>query len=268
MARRILAGDSVRIKNDAADPATRDTFFDGNPLLAPGSALADCPVRANGLQLYLAGTGCKTALHYDYEGNTNLHWCLAGKKRILYFAADQSDFLYKQASLSGSLANIACLDDAETVRAFPALAAATGSQVTLEAGEALYMPQRSFHHMEYSEPSIAATTAYYRDAASKAAELNGPESIAMQLLANPSGWLSSRTMAYQQFPPCVFMYHLLQRTYYQAYPRVMAFLARKRMHLCRRLLRMHNALWRDYILFGISRGWLFATTGKSRIFEA
>jgi hypothetical protein len=107
----------------------------------PGfESFASLAMRNEQLNMYICGPGHKTTLHYDREGNTNLHFCLAGKKRIVYMDHDQKAALQKRMIISGCVFEPERRADPEYLSQFAQIRAC---DITLVAGEMLYMPQRS-----------------------------------------------------------------------------------------------------------------------------
>jgi len=109
---------------------------------------------------YVGSKGAVVYLHWDPEYNHNLHTVLAGKKRIILYTADQSRHLYQMPG-TGKLSAIGTALAQADFSLFPALRFARGYDVTLVAGEAVYMPAMCWHYMEYLEPSVAQTCAFW-----------------------------------------------------------------------------------------------------------
>ena len=59
---------------------------------------------------------------------------------------------------------------------------AVGCRFDLNAGEMFLMPPRSWHYMEYEEPNISLTLAFYRSERELAEGLLGPENWSWQAM--------------------------------------------------------------------------------------
>lgn len=109
---------------------------------------------------YFGGSGTFTDMHFDREHCSNLHLCFCGKKQILLFTEDQSEYLYKRPFVSDSL-----IDFAQPLEAieqqFPKMNRAEGYSVLLEQGDMLFMPKNCWHYTYYIDASAAATYTFY-----------------------------------------------------------------------------------------------------------
>jgi Cupin-like domain len=101
--------------------------------------------------------GCKgsvTPLHYDPDLPYLLHTVLYGKKRVVLFADEESENLYKHPFSTRSYVDV----DNPDFSKFPRLKYATGYQAILHPGETLFMPSGYWHHMVYEEAGYAVCT--------------------------------------------------------------------------------------------------------------
>jgi Cupin-like domain len=92
--------------------------------------------------------GCKgsvTPLHYDPDLPYLLHTVLYGKKRVVLFADEESENLYKHPFNTRSYVDV----DNPDFSKFPRLKYATGYQAILHPAETLFMPSGYWHHMVY-----------------------------------------------------------------------------------------------------------------------
>lgn len=117
-------------------------------------------VRRGASHYYVGSQGALVYLHWDPEYNHNLHMVLAGRKRVLLYTADQSRCLYQMPSMGKMSAVGSSLGDVDHTL-FPALRSACGYETELSAGDLVYMPSMCWHYMEYLQPSIAQTCAFW-----------------------------------------------------------------------------------------------------------
>jgi len=183
--------------------------------------------------LYVNGRGNKTPIHYDREGNTNLHFCMCGRKRIVYFGNDQRHALGSLAVIRSSCrAEPERFNDPDYMEERPELKRAIGHRFDLNPGEMFLMPPRSWHYMEYEEPNVSLTLAFYRSETGLLEGLLGPENWSWQLYTNESNHFAHghhRTLTCLLFRPA----RLVCCPYLAIYPKVCAFLFH---HRCRRAL--------------------------------
>lgn len=71
----------------------------------------------------------------------------AGKRRVVLFPPDQSNFLYRLPFNVHALVDI----DKPDFETYPALQYAKGCSTILETGDTLFMPSGYWHHIEYTE---------------------------------------------------------------------------------------------------------------------
>jgi len=86
-----------------------------------------------------------TRMHFDIDMGNVFLTQFSGRKRVVLFAPDQSDFLYKLPFNVHSTVDI----DHPDYEQFPALKYAKGSTAILEHGDTLFMPSAYWHHIEY-----------------------------------------------------------------------------------------------------------------------
>jgi hypothetical protein len=101
--------------------------------------------------------GCKgsvTPLHYDPDLPHLLHTVLYGKKRVVLFANEESNNLYKHPFNTRSYVDV----DHPDFSKFPRLQEATGYQAIIHPGETLFMPSGYWHYMVYEEAGYAVCT--------------------------------------------------------------------------------------------------------------
>jgi hypothetical protein len=101
--------------------------------------------------------GCKgsvTPLHYDPDLPHLLHTVLYGKKRVVLFANEESQNLYKHPFNTRSYVDI----DHPDFGKFPRLKQTKGYHGIIHPGETLYMPSGYWHHMVYEEAGYAVCT--------------------------------------------------------------------------------------------------------------
>lgn len=88
-----------------------------------------------------------TRMHQDIDMSNVFLTQFEGKKRVVLFAPDQSDLLYKLPFNVHSTVDI----DHPDYETYPGLKYAKGMTGVLEYGDTLYMPAGYWHHIEYVE---------------------------------------------------------------------------------------------------------------------
>lgn len=94
--------------------------------------------------------GSTTPLHYDIDMGHVLHTVVRGRRRVRLFAPDQSAALYQHPFTVRSYVNL----DQPDAKEFPALSAARGAEVVIEAGQTLFMPAGYWHEFHYLDAGI------------------------------------------------------------------------------------------------------------------
>jgi len=123
-------------------------------------------------------------------------------------------------------------------------------QIVLEAGEMLYMPERSWHYMEYDEPNVSVTVPFYVNDKAKDTGYFGPESIAWQLLTNE--WSAIPTWRWRYYTWVIRIPVTLVATPYLAvYPLAMAYINHSSPALTRACETVHR-IGTDRILYTIN----------------
>ncbi|NCU05627.1 MAG: cupin-like domain-containing protein [Chitinophagaceae bacterium] len=88
-----------------------------------------------------------TRMHMDIDMSNVFLTQFAGKRRVVLFPPDQSDFLYRLPFNVHGLVDI----DKPDFETYPAMQHAKGVTGILEYGDTLYMPSGYWHHIEYAE---------------------------------------------------------------------------------------------------------------------
>ena len=109
---------------------------------------------------FFGGPGSATEIHFDREHCCNLHLCMSGKKQILLFTEDQSDYIYKVPYIGDSLIDFSQPLD-QLQKQYPRLKEAIGYNVILNPGDMLYMPKNCWHYTRYLEAAASATYIFY-----------------------------------------------------------------------------------------------------------
>jgi hypothetical protein len=97
--------------------------------------------------------GSTTPLHYDIDMAHVLHAVIRGRRRVRLFPPEASTALYRHPCTVRSYVDL----DAPDLGRFPALAHATGFEVVLEPGQALYMPPGWWHEFHYLEAGVGVS---------------------------------------------------------------------------------------------------------------
>mmetsp|Transcript_9962 Transcript_9962/g.29900 ORF Transcript_9962/g.29900 Transcript_9962/m.29900 type:complete len:327 (+) Transcript_9962:389-1369(+) len=103
---------------------------------------------------WLGPPGTTSPLHHDPY--TNFYCQIWGRKRVQLFAADYQQHLYCFTNMV--LRNTSQVDvNSVDASAFPLFNQVPWQDVTLEAGEMLYIPRKWFHFMEARSPSFSVS---------------------------------------------------------------------------------------------------------------
>ena len=113
-------------------------------------SLAGCPQFDSATLWAGHGGGC-TPLHVDHV--SNFFTQLAGRKRMLLFPPSQRYHLYPYPvhHPAGNDFSMVDVEDLDLER-FPAVANARGYEVSLEAGDVLFLPARWWHYVRQCDP--------------------------------------------------------------------------------------------------------------------
>lgn len=103
--------------------------------------------------IFFGSRGSNTRIHQDIDMSNVLFVNLQGRRRVLLFAPDQSDFIYRLPFNTFSLVDFSNPDENK----FPALKYARGYEFILEPGDGLFMPSGYWHFMDYIEPSMGVS---------------------------------------------------------------------------------------------------------------
>jgi hypothetical protein len=96
--------------------------------------------------VFFGGINSVTRMHQDIDMSNVLLTQFDGKKRVVLFSPDQSDMLYRLPFNTFGLVDI----DKPDYEKFPALKYIKGYDVTLERGDAVFMPSGYWHHIVYT----------------------------------------------------------------------------------------------------------------------
>lgn len=136
---RILVGKNgefTRLAGDITEPRFLDDFT------------KQCYVT----NLWFGGDKCKTPLHFDDKDNFFIQ--IFGEKRILLFSPTQTEFLYQaHGEEHDHLSRVNVFDPDESE--FPLFAEAEWSEVVVEPGDLLYIPEEWWHAVETLTTSIS-----------------------------------------------------------------------------------------------------------------
>lgn len=88
-----------------------------------------------------------TRMHQDIDMSNVFLTQFSGRKRVVLFAPDQSDLLYRLPFNVHSTVDI----DKPDFETYPGLKYAKGATAILEFGDTLFMPSGYWHHIEYLE---------------------------------------------------------------------------------------------------------------------
>ena len=103
--------------------------------------------------LFFGGSEAHVLMHYDVDLGDFVHFHFEGKKRILLFDQEQSDFLYR---VPLSVHTIEDIDyENPDYEKYPGLQHAKGYEIFMEHGDALYIPGAWWHFNRYLEPGFS-----------------------------------------------------------------------------------------------------------------
>lgn len=97
--------------------------------------------------------GCKgatTPLHYDIDMGHVLHTVIRGRRRVRLFPQSDARALYQHPFTVRSYVDL----DSPDLTQCPAMADARGWEVTIEAGQTLFMPAGYWHEFHYLEAGV------------------------------------------------------------------------------------------------------------------
>jgi len=97
--------------------------------------------------MFFGPKGSITRMHQDIDMSNVFLTQFEGRKRVVLFAPDQSDLLYKLPFNVHSTVDI----DHPDLDAYPGLRYVKGMEGILEYGDTLFMPSGYWHHIEYLE---------------------------------------------------------------------------------------------------------------------
>ena len=97
--------------------------------------------------MFFGGQGAKVDLHYDLDCAAVFITQFQKKKKVILFAPDQGNYLYRHPFTVQSQVML----DKPDLEKHPAFKLAQGYETTLEHGETLFMPSRWWHYMYYTE---------------------------------------------------------------------------------------------------------------------
>ncbi len=103
--------------------------------------------------VFFGGVGSVTRLHQDIDMSNVLLTQFDGKKRVVLFSPDQSRNLYRLPMNTFGLVDV----DHPDYEKYPALKAIKGYDITLERGDAVFMPSGYWHHIVYTTGGFGAS---------------------------------------------------------------------------------------------------------------
>lgn len=101
--------------------------------------------------MFLGGKDTEVRVHYDVDYSNVFLTQFTGRKKILLFHQDQSEFLYQVPNNTHSLADLKNPD----YNKFPALKYAKGYEFIQEPGDGLFMPSGYWHFNTYLSGGIS-----------------------------------------------------------------------------------------------------------------
>jgi hypothetical protein len=99
--------------------------------------------------LFVGGKGAKVQMHFDIDLADIVLCHFGGKKRVMLFSPEQTQYLYRVPFSFSSLFEVK-IDQPDYAR-FPALAHVKGEVAELNHGDVLYIPPGYWHYVIYEE---------------------------------------------------------------------------------------------------------------------
>lgn len=103
--------------------------------------------------LFFGGRDSYTFMHYDIDLANIFHFQFQGRKEVILFDQEQSNFIYKVPHSIITREDIN-FDDPDYNK-WPALQKANGYKTHLDHGNILYMPEGYWHYMKYITPGFS-----------------------------------------------------------------------------------------------------------------
>ncbi len=126
-------------------------ILSGAPALTKDFSYPDCGLKffKKLPVLFVGGKGAKVQMHFDIDLANILLCHFGGKKRVLLFSPDQTQYMYRVPYSFSSLHKID-FSNPDT-NEYPALKKLNGLTAELEHGDVLYIPSGYWHYIIYEE---------------------------------------------------------------------------------------------------------------------
>lgn len=117
------------------------------------------PIVKQAPMLFIGGKGSVTHMHFDIDFSTVIHVQIFGRKKFLLYPFREQYNIYRKPFEVLAWPDFSNYSERwnELANDFPKLKEAKGYEVILELGDALIMPPGYWHHIEYTENSIAVS---------------------------------------------------------------------------------------------------------------
>ncbi len=125
--------------------------------------------------MFFGGKDTTVRIHYDIDMSSVMHTHFGGRKRVVLFAPEYSDLLYRLPLNTYSLIDI----DNPDYGKYPGLEFVKGYDFILEHGDSIFMPSGYWHYMTYLEGSFSVS--YRKIAPTFQAKLQGFMNIAIYM---------------------------------------------------------------------------------------
>ena len=100
---------------------------------------------------FFGGAGSKVAMHYDIDMSNVFLTQFDGRKRVVLFDPDQSEYLYR---LPFTVASYIDVDNPDYEK-FPALKEVKGYECIIERGDTLFIPSGYWHYITYLDAGFS-----------------------------------------------------------------------------------------------------------------
>ena len=105
--------------------------------------------------MFFGSKGGKVLAHYDMDLADLMHFHFHGTKKVTLFHPNQAKYLYK---VPYTVHNLETIDmDHPDFEKYPALRDVEGISVTMQHGDALYMPSGYWHYITYEDAGFSIT---------------------------------------------------------------------------------------------------------------
>ena len=103
--------------------------------------------------MFFGAKNTNVRIHYDIDNCNVLHTHFSGRKKVILFAPEYSELLYRLPFTTHSLINA----DIPDFNMYPGLKHVKGHEVILNHGDTLFMPSGYWHQMKYLDAGFSVS---------------------------------------------------------------------------------------------------------------